>query len=214
MLLEMKRVTGVSKRFHLEEISFGLEPGYILGLAGKNGAGKSTLLHYIMDDRIAYKGKIYLNGKDIRENHAKSLNEIGFVSEENFFFHNYSAIQNAKLLGEFYSEWEEERFIEAMKRMELSINKTVGRMSRGELSKFKMAFAMAHRAKLYLLDEVTGGMDPVFRRDFFQILRELIVTEEASIVLVTHIQEEIELKVDYAGILEQGKLISFREVVC
>ena len=214
MLLEFKNVTGTHKNFNLENISFGLERGYMLGIAGKNGAGKTTLFHYILDEKTSYEGNIYLNGEDIRKNHVKSRDDIGFVSDENIFFGNYTAMQNAKLLGEFYSNWEEERFVLAMKRMELSTNKTVETMSRGEFSKFQMAFAMAHQAKLFLLDEVTGGMDIVFRREFFHILRELLAKEEASIILATHIQEELEMKMDYVGILEKGKLKSFKEAGC
>lgn len=210
-MLVFEHVTGLSKKFHLKDVSFSLDKGYMLGIAGKNGAGKTTLFRYILKENIPYQGTIYLNGTDIRKNHAKSLNEIGFVSDENIFLNDYTARQNAQMLGKFYSNWEDERFSFLMKKMNLSENKILGKMSRGEFSKFQMAFAMAHHAKLYLLDEVTGGMDVIFRKEFFQILREELATEEASIILTTHIEEELELKMDYVGILERGELKSFQE---
>ena len=120
-------------------------------------------------------------------------------------------MENARLLSVFYKEWEEEVFIRAMKDMELSVNKTVGAMSIGELMKFQMAFAMAHKPRLYLLDEATGGMDPVFRKDFYKIIRKILEDETASVLMTTHIQEEIEKQADYIGIMENGKIIRFGE---
>ena len=200
MLLTWNQVTGTEKEFRLKEISFSLEAGYLMVLAGPNGAGKTTLLRYMLEEKKNYTGEILLDGCEIHENHKKTLSEIGYISEE-----------NSRLLSVFYKEWEEELFIRAMKDMELSVNKTVGTMSRGELMKFQMAFAMAHKPRLYLLDEATGGMDPVFRKDFYKIIRKILEGENASVLMTTHIQEEIEKQADYIGIMENGKIIRFGE---
>lgn len=77
--------------------------------------------------------------------------------------------------------------------------------------KFQMAFAMGHKPVIYLLDEVTAGMDPVFRIDFFKILHKVIEDESASILMTSHIESEMEQKMDYLGVLEKGKLIKFGE---
>lgn len=211
MLLEFEHVTGTGKHFRLENINFSLPAGYIMGLAGKNGAGKTTLIDYIMNPKKQYTGTIRINGVDIHENHVQMLNEIGFVSDENRFLKDRTAIQNAELLGTLYRQWDMDVFRDALKKMDLSGGKIVDKMSRGEKMKFQMAFAMAHKPVLYLLDEVTAGMDPVFRIDFFKILQEVIKTEEASILLTSHIQNEIGQKTDYAGIMEHGRLIEFGE---
>ncbi len=211
MLLTWNQVTGTGREFQLKEISFSLEAGYFMVLAGANGAGKTTLLHYMLEEKKNYTGEILLDGCRIHENHKKTLEEIGYVSEENSFFTEHTAIENARLLSVFYKEWEEELFIGAMKEMELSISKTVGNMSRGEAMKFQMAFAMAHKPKLYLLDEATGGMDPVFRRDFYKIIRKIVESENASVLMTTHIQEEIENQADFIGIMENGKMLQFGE---
>ncbi len=213
MLLEFEHVTGTSKKFQLEDVSFALPAGYIMGLAGKNGAGKTTLIDYIMNPTKRYTGTIRLAGEDIHNNHADINNKIGFVSEENQFLKERSAAQNAEILSVFYKNWDMDLFHSAMQKMNLSTTKVVGKMSRGELMKFQMAFAMAHKPALYLLDEVTVGMDPVFRIDFFKILHEVIETEEASVLMTSHIRDEITKKMDYAGVLEKGKLISFGESI-
>lgn len=211
MLLEFEHVTGTAKEFRLEDVSFSLPAGFIMGLAGKNGAGKTTLIDYIVNPKKQYTGTIRINGVDIRENHVKMRNYIGFVSDVNRFLKDRTAMQNVEILGSLYENWDTDLFRDAMKKMDLSTAKTVGKMSRGELMKFQMAFAMAHKPALYLLDEVTAGMDPVFRIDFFKMLQEVIQTEEASVLMTSHIQTEIGQKTDYVGIMEAGRLVEFGE---
>lgn len=211
MLLEFEHVTGTSKKFALQDINFSLEAGYICGLAGKNGAGKSTLLDYIMNPRQLYSGEIRLNGVNIRENHTYIRNKLGFVSDENQFFMEFTAMENVDLMSRFYEEWDWDIFKETMKKMELSTAKVVGEMSRGEYFKFQTAFAMAHKPVLYLLDEVTAGMDPVFRIDYFKILQEIIAGEQASVLMTSHIRDEISRKTDFVGIMEKGRMVRFGE---
>ena len=211
MILELEHVTGTGKHFHLEDISFSIEPGYLAGLAGKNGAGKTTLLHYILDRKKRYQGSIRLLGEDIHQCHERTLDRIGFVSEENQFLEKSSVRENARLYGAFYRGWSEKIFERAAERMQVPLSREIENLSRGEFMKFQMAFAMAHRPVLYLLDEATAGMDPIFRKDFFQILSEVIQTEEASVLMITHSVEELEKRMDYVGIMEKGHLLSFGE---
>lgn len=211
MILELEHVTGKGRHFHLEDISFSIEPGYLIGLAGKNGAGKTTLLHYILDRKKRYQGNIRLLGEEIHTCHEKILDRIGFVSEENQFLLKGSVSENAALYGNFYSNWSKELFQENAKRMEVPLGREVGALSRGEFMKFQMAFAMAHKPVLYILDEATAGMDPMFRKEFFQILSEVIREEEASVLMTTHSVEELEKRMDYVGIMEKGRLVSFGE---
>ena len=75
-----------------------------------------------------------------------------------------------------------------------------------------MAFAMAHETKLYLLDEVTAGMDPVYRKDFFRILKQLLVEEDVAILMSTHIEDEVVKHMDYVAELKNGELVSFQMV--
>ena len=209
MLLEFNNVTGTNKGFSLQNISFKLPKGYIMGLAGKNGAGKTTLIDYIMNPKKCYEGQILLNGMDIHTNHCEILNDIGFVSEDNTFLLDRSAAQNAKILGTLYNNWNMKLFNETMNQFSLPTNRVVGKMSRGEKMKFQLAFAIAHKPTLYILDEATAGMDPVFRVDLFKMLQALLEDEKTSILMTTHIQTEMEQKTDYIGILENGRLTSF-----
>ena len=214
MILEFKNVTGKTKHFNLQGVSFSLEPGFIMGLAGKNGAGKSTLIDYIMNPKQQYSGEILINGRNIRNEHYQMMNQIGFISDNNMgFFYEKTAKENMLIFGPLYDNWDDIRFYQAMQKMNLSPGKVVGKMSRGELFKFQTAFAMGHKPALYLIDEATAGMDPVFRIDYFKILQEIIAEEDASILMTSHIQDEIQRKMDYVGIMEDGKLIQFGETV-
>lgn len=217
ILFTAKQVTSLKSHrfrknsFKLQNINFALPKGYIMGLIGKNGAGKTTFFDYIMDEKKKYSGELILEGKEIHEDHIQVLDQIGFVSEKNKFMDLRTARQNAAMLGLFYSAFDMDLFENIMEQLQLSTGKTIGRMSRGELVKFQLSFAASHHPKLFLLDEATAGMDPVFRIDFYKILRHLIEKEDCSVILSTHIEEEIEKQIDYVGVLEEGKFISFGE---
>lgn len=114
------------------------------------------------------------------------------------------------MLGGFYEQMDFDLFKEYMKQMNLSVNKKVGAMSRGELVKFQIAFGRAHKAKLYLMDEVTAGMDPVFRREFYNMLREML-KEGATILMTTHVESDVNRNMDYICRLEKGRMVTFKE---
>lgn len=220
MLLEFRHVTGKkgwhtkkSRFFGLQDISFSLEGGYLLGIAGKNGAGKTTLFRYIMEPDIRYDGEILLEGEDIRKDRVKTLNRIGFVSDENEFFHKYTIGQNAELLGRFYDHWDQEKFETLIKHMDLGMGMKVDALSRGQWIRFQTAFAASHTPKLYLFDEPTAGMDPIFRKEFFRLLQELLMDGKSSAIMTTHIEEEMEWRMDWKAVLEQGRLLSFGEAI-
>ncbi|MDK2808220.1 MAG: type transport system ATP-binding protein, partial [Clostridiales bacterium] len=113
--------------------------------------------------------------------------------------------------GPFYKNWSLDTFIEKMNQLSLPTGKKLEVMSKGEFFRFQLAFGMAHQARLYLMDEITGGMDVVFRSDFFKLVKAEILEAGASAILITHIEEEIVRQVDFVGIMEAGRLISYQE---
>lgn len=212
-ILTFDHVTGIRGRgkFVLHDISFDLKAGYIYGLVGENGAGKTTLMQYILRDTIRYEGHILIEETDILANHAQILNRIGYVSEDRQFFENCSAAQNAEILGSLYENFHKKTFLDIMDSMDLPTGKVYKAMSRGERLKFQLAFVIAHEPCLYLLDEVTSGMDPVFRIDFFHMLQQIIMDERACVLMTSHISSEIETKTDFTGVMENGCLVAFGE---
>lgn len=212
-ILEFQGVSGIGKGFKLNDISFALEPGYIMGITGKNGAGKTTLLKTMIEPDITYKGKIRLNGIEINNRERHYMNQIGYVAEDNIFQKYWSAAKNAELYSKVYDNWDMKLFQQYMQLFDILLTRKVGLLSRGEFIKFQMAFAIAHNSKLFLLDEATAGMDPVFRREFFQIIRKLMEPGEVSVIMTTQIMEELEVKVDYVAVMEEGRMVSFKEAL-
>ncbi len=212
-VLAFENVNGKSRRFALKDVSFSLEPGFIYAVAGENGAGKSTLMRYILSEKKLYSGSIKFEDEDISGRHDSLMNEIGFVSDENTFFNERSAIQNAELLGGFYEGFDMGLYKETLKIMGVKKESTYFKMSRGEKIKMQLAFAMAHRPKLYLLDEATAGLDPVYRIEFFNVFRRMLAEDEITVLMSSHNMTEIEKNTDYVAIMKDGRLGGFNESI-
>lgn len=212
-ILTLENVTGKKRRFHLTDICFSLQPGYIYAVTGPNGAGKSTLLNYIATDGIRCKGRITFDGLDMREHYARAMQQIGVVSEEHVFLEDRTGRQNAQILGLLYDNFDMERFEAAMGQMQVSGGTTYRKMSRGERMKFQLAFAIAHGSRLYLMDEVTAGLDPVFRIEYFDMLRKLLRDEDCCVLMTSHNEAEITRQTDYVAVMQDGKLSAFEESI-
>ena len=210
--LELKDVTGKGFGFKLN-VTMTLENGYIYAVTGKNGAGKTTLFNYILTEKKRYTGSIKLFGYELAGNHAKTMEITGLVSEDNTFFENRTGRQNAEILGIVYDNFDMELFDKCMKKMNVSSQTTLWRMSRGERMKFQLAFAIAHHSRLYLLDEATAGMDAVFKIELFDMLRQLIAGEDCCVLMTTHDMSEIAKNTDYAAIMDNGTLGEFVESI-
>ena len=211
--LELKDVTGKGFGFKLKNVTMTLENGYIYAVTGKNGAGKTTLFNYILTEKKRYTGSIKLFGYELAGNHAKTMEITGLVSEDNTFFENRTGRQNAEILGLVYDNFDMELFDKCMKKMNVSSQTTLWRMSRGERMKFQLAFAIAHHSRLYLLDEATAGMDAVFKIELFDMLRQLIAGEDCCVLITTHDMSEIAKNTDYVAIMDNGTLGEFVESI-
>lgn len=209
-MLEFQHVTKKQGTFELADINFQLEEGFLLGIVGKNGAGKTSMMKCMLEENAGYTGKILFQGQDIKEHRREFMEKTAYVADDNVFLHKKTALENVDILGGFYAEFDKEQFKNYMNEMELSVGKIVGKMSRGEFIRFQIAFARARNARLYLLDEATAGMDPVFRKDFYGILRKILATE-ATVLMTTHVQSDINKNMDYVCRLESGRMVYYEE---
>lgn len=203
------RVEGIGKKylsFELKDISFSLEPGYILGLTGRNGAGKTTLMKLLMNPDFGKRGSIEICGINARKNAWKAKQEIGVLMEELPFFWEKTLEKNAELLGGFYENFSMEKFLNYLRKFELNPGSFYTDLSRGMKMKFQLAFALAHNPKLLLMDEATGGLDVVFRREFFYLLQEAVEKEMVSVIIATHVTEDLDKVADYVAFIEKGQM--------
>lgn len=206
-VLEFEQVNLTWPDFTLTDISFSLKRGYIMGLVGYNGAGKTTLIH-LMENKIRkYQGTILINGLDCRTQEAKVKDITAFISEEQVFFFEETAERNAEILSPYFTSWDKKLFESYLDRFEISRMTKIKDYSRGTYLKFQLAFAIAHHPMLYVMDEPTAGLDPVFRYDFLRIIQEIISEEEASVLFSTHNTGELDKIADYITMLDGGRIV-------
>ena len=212
-------VTGLTKKHHsftLKDVSFALESGYILGLTGRNGAGKTTLINQLIHPETTSSGSVIINGIDAKKDPVKAKQEIGLLMEDQPFLTDMTLELNGQLLGGFYERFDRNKFYEYLKRFELYPDRIYRNLSRGMRMKFQLAFALAHSPKLLLMDEATGGLDVVFRRGFYYMLQEAVEKEMVSVIISTHVTEDLDKVADYVAFIEGGKMKFFesKEELC
>ena len=206
----MLKVNNLSKQlgnFQLNNISFSLPAGYICGLIGPNGAGKTTLLHLILVLYHADDGNILVNDMPYG-NKEKTIHDIiGTVLTEDLFEPSMSLMQNSNRYGKYYSQYSSECMEKYLSLFHLENKQKFGRLSRGEKLKYQFAFALSHQPKLLILDEPTGNFDSDFREQFFHIIKEFIKDGTKSVILATHITDDLDRIADYIIYLEEGKQV-------
>ncbi len=198
--------------FQLNNISFALPPGYICGLIGQNGAGKTTLLHLLLGLYQADKGSILIDGMDYETNEKQIHDGIGTVFVEDLLNPSMTLMQNADWYGKYYSHYSRECMQDYLSRFHLEKERRYGRLSKGEKLKCQFAFALSHDAKLLILDEPAGNFDLDFREQFFQILKAFIRDGTRSVILATHITQDLDRMADFIISMENGSQIFAGEI--
>ena len=191
--------------FCLGDMNFELPAGYIMGLIGPNGSGKTTLLHLLMGLYTPNEGEVTIFDKQYQSDEHAIHEELGVVLQERLFEDYRTLEENAAYYGKYYANYDGEVMETYLKRFELDSKRKYKGLSKGEELKFQFAFALAHKPKLLLLDEPTGNFDPEFREDFLKELKEFIADGEHSIILATHLTEDLDQIADYILYLEKGK---------
>ena len=206
-MLEVNNLNKQFKTFKLDNISFKLEPGYIMGFIGPNGSGKSTTIKLIMNLLKKDSGDIKVFGKDHIRFEKEIKNRIGFVYDESYFYEDLSISQMKNIIAPFYNEWDNDLFNKYMKDFNLDPKQKIKKLSKGMKMKFSLSVALCHKADLIIMDEPTSGLDPVFRREILDILYDVIQDENKSIFFSTHITTDLEKIADYITFINDGKIV-------
>jgi ABC-2 type transport system ATP-binding protein len=203
--IEVTNLTKNFKNFQLNDISFSLPKGYIMGLIGANGAGKTTLIKLLMGLYLKDSGEISVLGCNPYDNFAIK-DQIGFVYD-NPKFYDFNLKKIIKIINPFYSTWDQDLCDYYMKLFNLNYKMRFKTLSRGMQLKFSLTIALSHHAKLLILDEPTSGLDPIFRNEFLAILQDVIVDGEKSILFSSHITTDVEKIADYITYIKDGEIL-------
>lgn len=205
--IDVKNVSKTYPGFQLDNISFTIPEGMIVGLIGENGAGKTTTLKAILN-MIEVDGDIKVLGKDIKKNEKAIKEELGVVLDDSFLSEYLTAKQMNKVMKQFYKTWDEDKYFEYLKEFQLPEGKLVKEFSSGMKMKLKIATALSHHPNALILDEPTSGLDPIIRNEILDIFRKYILEHEnRSVLLSSHITTDLEQIADYIIFIHKGKII-------
>lgn len=207
----MLKVENLNKQypsFKLQDISFYLPKGYIMGFIGMNGAGKTTTLKSILNLVKPDSGKVTILGKDMYANEIEIKQEIGFMFGAWDYYPKTAVVKIKEVYRRFYREWDEFAFQNILKRFGIDESKKISELSSGMKVKLGIAMALSHNAKLIILDEPTSGLDPIARDDILDFFHEIVEDGEKSILFSTHITSDLDKCADYIIFIKNGRLAS------
>ena len=204
--LEVNNLSKSFENFRLQDISFSLPKGYIMGLIGPNGSGKTTTIKLILNMLKRDSGEVKVMGLDnISDEKAVKAN-LGVVFDSNYLCEDWTVAQAEDAVSVFYKNWNKDRFSELLGRFHIAPTKKVKELSKGMQMKLMVACAFSYDAKLLILDEPTSGLDPVSRDELLKILSEYIEDGEHSVLFSTHITGDLERTADYITYINYGEL--------
>lgn len=211
---EALQLTGLKKRygdFVLDIPDFRVEAGTITGLVGANGAGKSTTIKLILGLIQRDEGTVRVLGMDNRDEEAAIKQEIGVVFDEPCFHGLLTPLQIGRTLSHWYAKWDGSLYRHYLEKFGLPAGKPFQDFSRGMKMKLSIAAALCHHPRLLLLDEPTGGLDPLVRDEILDLFLEFLQEEDHSIVLSSHITSDLDKIADTIALIDHGRLLFHEE---
>ena len=205
--IEVKSISKKYKEFTLDNLSFTLPCGCIMGLIGENGAGKSTTIKLLLDLIRRDSGEIFVLGADPAKADKRSKEAIGVVMDECCFPENLNLKDINRIMNHTYLNWEKETFLKLTSHFSLSERKQVKEYSRGMKMKLSIAAALSHNPRLLILDEATSGLDPIVRDEILDVFLEFIQNDDHAILISSHIISDLEKICDYVTFIHKGKLV-------
>ena len=211
--LHIKNLTKKYKDFTLDHISLDLPYGMILGLIGENGSGKSTLINSILLNIVkADYDEVHILGQDLKSQEKEIKKEIAVIFNDSHYGENLTPLFIGKMLSGIYTDWDQKKFTDYLKQFHLPEKKRLKTFSTGMKVKLEFAAALSHNPKLLILDEATNGLDPVFREEILEILREFTEQEDHSVLISSHITSDLDKIADYIAYIHEGRLLFLKSI--
>ena len=203
-LVDVKKLSkAFDKKQILEDVSFTIKPGKIVGLLGKNGAGKTTLIKLLNDLLVPTSGEILINGNKIG---VESKKIISYLPERTYLNKQMKVSEVINYFEDFYDDFAADKAKRLLKDLDLDINQKLSKMSKGMQEKVQLVLVMSRNADLYILDEPLGGVDPA-TRDYILDTILSSFNENASVIISTHLISDIEKILDEVIFIDKGKIV-------
>lgn len=209
--MDLIKCTNLNKSFDnkkiLKNINVNIQNGKIIGLLGKNGSGKTTFIKLINDLLTPTSGEILINGKKIS---PETKNIIAYLPERSYLDKTMKISEVLTYFEDFYDNFNKQKAIKLLKDLGLNKEMKLSKMSKGMLEKLGLILVMSRKAKLYILDEPLGGVDPA-TRDY--ILDTILSNfeEDSSVIISTHLISDIEKVLDEVIFINNGEIILHEE---
>ena len=203
-LLEVSHVTkSYGANRVLDDVTFKISKGKIVGLLGPNGSGKTTLIKLINDLLKEDSGTIKVEGLDLG---VETKKLISYLPDKNYLNNNMTVIELLNYFKDFYEDFRIDKAKELIGKLDLDLNQKLKTMSKGTKEKVQLILVMSRKAKLYILDEPIGGIDPA-ARDY--IINTILTnfSDDASLLISTHLISDLEKVLDEVIFLKNGKVV-------
>lgn len=213
-MMEQLKISHLSKKFGrrviLDDVSFTLEPAKIYGLLGRNGAGKSTLLNLISNRIFPTSGSIKLGDQEV--NTDQTLDKIFLIGEDNLYYKQVKINQMFDLADGAYGNFDYQNAEQMLKQFELDGNQKFAKLSTGQKTAAKISLALNVDADYIFLDEPVLGLDANHREIFYQELIKSYQKRPRTIVLSTHLIDEIQQLVEHVILIDRHRVLEDADV--
>jgi ABC-2 type transport system ATP-binding protein len=207
-LLEVKNMAkSFGQNEVLKDVSFHVPPGSIVGFIGDNGAGKSTTFKAVLGLISRDSGTVEIFGEDNLNTDAAIKEDIGVVFDAINLPVSLTIKQLNNVFKKLFNSWEEADFHRLIHSFSLPEDKKIHTFSRGMSMKLSLAVALSHRAKLLLLDEATGGLDPSSREQILDELKAFVSDGNSGILLSSHIMSDVEKIASHLVVIKNGEVL-------
>lgn len=204
--IEIQGLTKKYDGFTLDNVSFAVPRGTIMGFVGQNGAGKTTTIKAVLNIIRTDGGSVRILGMDHIEKEYEIKEQIAAVFDEIPFQDCFNAVQLNRVFEGLYVNWSSETFFSYLDRFQLPRRKKIRALSKGMKMKLQIATALSHGAKVLIMDEATTGLDPVVRNEILDIFREYLKDDTNSILMSSHITSDLEKIADAVTFIDKGKV--------
>ncbi|MFC0272568.1 ATP-binding cassette domain-containing protein [Metabacillus herbersteinensis] len=210
--VEVKNLTKFYKKSRgIEDVTFSIEEGEVFGFIGPNGAGKSTTIRTLLNFIYPSSGNATIFGKDIIRDTKEIKQSIGYLPSEVHYYDDMKVMDLLMYSAKLHKKADKKRLTELAGTLQLDLTKKIEDLSFGNRKKVGIVQALLHEPKLLILDEPTGGLDPLMQSTFFQLLDEER-QKGATIFFSSHILSEVQKMCDRVAIIKEGKLIKVERV--